>query len=234
MGQKLKHLAIIMDGNGRWAARRGKARAFGHAEGAEAAARIIRLCAKKKIPFLSLFALSAENTRRPKRELSGLNRLFERIFLKRASLLMEEGLRLHTLGDISFFPEKTQSLIKSLRQKTAGHRGMSLILALNYGGRQEMALAARRIAREARDGRLDPESVEEKTLSGFLDSSRFPPPDLIIRTGGDVRLSNFYLWGAAYSELYFTDVLWPDFDGPGLLKALERFSAARRKFGRLS
>ena len=229
----LRHLAIIMDGSGRWAEKQGRRRAFGHARGAETAAAVVRLCARSQIPFLSLFALSAENTGRPKRELSGLNNLFERVFLKRASLLMEENIRLQTLGSLDFFPKKTQALLKSLKRETAGNKGMRLIIAMNYGGRQEIALAARRMAEEAEAGRLNPKAADGKTLSSFMESSRFPPPDLIIRTGGEVRLSNFYLWQAAYSELHFSDTLWPDFTKGDLAQALERFSAARRKFGRL-
>ena len=231
--QSLKHLAIIMDGNGRWARRRRHSRIFGHVRGAKTACSVICLCARKKIPFLSLFALSAENTLRPKRELNGLNKLFERIFLKRAGLLTEENIKLHFLGELSFFSEKTQSYLKSLKEKTARHTGMNLIIALNYGGRQEIASAARRLAREAKAGRLDPEKADEKILSSFLDSSLFPPPDLIVRTGGDIRLSNFYLWSSAYSELHFIDVLWPDFNEAHLNHALERYRSARRKFGRL-
>ena len=223
-----------MDGNGRWAENRRRPRIFGHVRGARAAETLVTACSEKKIPFLTLFAFSSENRLRPKTEVKALFRLLEKAIARRASLLKELDIRLHVLGDLSPFPEKAVRLLEGLQQETANHKGMNLILALNYGGRQEILSAARALVREAAEGRLQEADLNQAAFERRLPSGGFPPPDLIIRTGGRMRLSNFYLWSAAYSELYFTPTLWPDFSEKELDKALGAFSRAERRFGRIS
>ena len=230
---RLKHLAVIMDGNGRWAEQRGRPRIFGHARGAQAAERLVKACSKKQIPFLTLFAFSAENRFRPKAEVEGLFRLLEKATAKRAAVLKELDVRLHLLGDLSRLPAQAAGLLEDLRRETARHKGMNLILALNYGGRQEILAAAKELVKEAGEGRLDEKEINQKGFEKRLPSGGFPSPDLIIRTGGRKRLSNFYLWPAAYSELCFTPVLWPDFSEKDLNGALDAFSRAERRFGRV-
>ena len=222
-----------MDGNGRWAEKRRRPRLFGHIRGARAAEALAAACSKKNIPFLTLFAFSSENKFRPKAEVEGLFRLLERAIVKRASLLKKLDLRLHVLGDLSPFPERAVRLLESLERETANHKGMNLILALNYGGRQEILSAAKKLVREAAAGRVKEGEIDQKSFERRLPSGGFPPPDLIIRTGGHKRLSNFYLWPAAYSELYFTPALWPDFSEKDLNKALNSFARAERRFGRV-
>ncbi len=227
----LKHLAIIMDGNGRWAHQRNHKRLFGHVKGAKTAQSIISKCSKLKIPYLSLFTLSTENTLRPKSEIQSLLKLFEKIFLKHAQFLIENDIRLHVLGNVSFFPSKLQKYLEIMKEKTKNNKGLNLILALNYGGRQEIVSGAKRLVQEIQDGNLKLQNLKESQFNSLLPSSQFPEPDLIIRTGGNLRLSNFYLWSAAYSEFYFTETLWPDFNEEYLDFALRKYFITERKFG---
>ena len=229
----IQHLAVIMDGNGRWAEEHKHKRIFGHIQGAKTTRRLIQYCSQLKIPFLSLFALSTENIQRPEVEIKGLKNLLEKVFLKHSKLFMEKQIKLCVLGDLSIFSSHLQNLCKQLCEKTKSHQGLNLIVALNYGGQQEILKAVKEIAEEIKKGGLQIKDINEKSLSSFLSSSSFPPPDLIIRTGGQVRLSNFYLWSSAYSELYFTDTLWPDFDKKCLDKALKKFNKTQRRFGRV-
>ena len=227
----LKHLAIIMDGNGRWAQQRNHKRLFGHVRGARTARSIISKCSDLQIPYLSLFALSTENILRPESEIQSLINLFEKTFLKHGQLLIDKDIRFHILGDTSFFPEKIQDYLETLRNKTKDNKGLNLILALNYGGRQEIVSGAKKLVKKIQDGDLKLKDLKENQFASLLPSSKFPPPDLIIRTGGNLRLSNFYLWSAAYSEFYFTETLWPDFDEKCLDLALQKYSVTERKFG---
>lgn len=229
----IQHLAIIMDGNGRWAEQHRHKRIFGHIQGAKTTRRLIQYCSQLKIPFLSLFALSTENVQRPEVEIKGLKNLLEKNFLKHSQLLMKKQIKLHILGDLSVFSANLQNLCKQLCEKTKNHQGLNLIVALNYGGQQEILRAVQEIAKEVKKDNIQIKDINKKSLSSFLCSSSFPPPDLIIRTGGQVRLSNFYLWSSAYSELYFTDILWPDFDKKCLNKALQNFNKTQRRFGQL-
>ena len=230
---ELKHLAVIMDGNGRWAEKKKRKREFGHIQGAKQARSLIRYCSELEIPFLSLFALSTENLLRPQTEVRALLKLLEKVFVKHSSLLMKKQIKLHILGDISVFPPDLQDLCQRFCEKTKQHTGLNLILALNYGGRQEILKGVKKIAREIEQKKMKPADLNEKSLSSFFNSSPFPPPDLIVRTGGESRLSNFYLWSAAYSEFYFTKTLWPDFDKTCLEKALRKFQKTQRRFGRI-
>ena len=231
--RQLKHLAVIMDGNGRWAEQHNHNRIFGHVRGAKTTRWLIQHCSQIQLPFLSVFALSTENINRPSTEVKSLKKLLEKIFLNHSDLLMKEQIQLHILGDLSIFSPHLQDLCKTLCEKTKNHKGLNLIVALNYGGRQEILKSVQKIAGEIEQGRMQAKELNEKSLSSFLCSSAFPPPDLILRTGGQVRLSNFYLWSSAYSELYFTDTLWPDFDKTCLDKALKNFTTVQRRFGQL-
>ncbi len=222
-----------MDGNGRWAEKQRHSRIFGHVRGAKTAQTIIKYCSQIQLPFLSLFTLSAENIFRPKEEVKNLTRLLKKVFVQRTDLLLEEQIQLNILGDLSIFSSDLRELCLSLCKKTKKHKGLRLIVALNYGGRQEILQAVQKIAQAVQQNKIQPQQLDESRWASFLSSSCFPPPDMIIRTGGKVRLSNFYLWSAAYSELYFTDILWPDFSKEDLCKALQNFSSSQRKFGKL-
>jgi len=230
---QIKHLAVIMDGNGRWARKHRHRRLFGHVQGAKTSRWLIQHCSQLRIPFLSLFALSTENINRPAIEIKSLTNLLEKVFLKHSPLLMKEKIKLHILGDLSVFPSHLQNLCYKLCQQTKDHQGLNLIVALNYGGRQEILQAVQKIAKKIERGEIHSEELDEKTFFSFFSSFPFPPPDLIIRTGGQVRFSNFYLWSSAYSELYFTDTLWPDFDKHCLSQALQKFHKTQRRFGKI-
>ena len=229
----IKHLAVIMDGNGRWAEKRNHRRIFGHVQGARQARAFIQFCSQAGIPFVSLFALSTENLLRPQSEVTALKKLLKKVFLKHSDFLMKERIKLHIVGDISVFSSDLQNLLKELCKKTKSHPGLNLIVALNYGGRQEILKGVQTIVKEIEEKRIQAKNLNENFLSRFFDTSPFPPPDLIIRTGGQTRLSNFYLWSSAYSELYFTETFWPDFNKACLEKALQKFHETQRRFGRL-
>jgi len=222
-----------MDGNGRWAKQHNHSRIFGHVRGAKMTCKIIQYCSRIKIPYLSVFALSTENINRPKEEIEALKKLLEKIFRKHSNMLKTEQIRLHILGDLSVFSKKLQSLIKKLCEETKNHKGLNLVVALNYGGRQEIFQAVKKAVQEIKKKRMQLQDLNEKSLSPLFCTSPFPDPDLIIRTGGETRLSNFYLWSSAYSELYFTDTLWPDFNEASLNQALKKFNKAQRRFGQL-
>ena len=229
----LHHLAVIMDGNGRWAKNRKHHRIFGHVKGATKAKELVEICSQKKLPFLTLFTFSRENTLRPKEEVLVLFRLLEKALLKHASLLEKLQIRFHTLGDISYFPDKISDFLKFLKEKTKKYKGLNLILALNYGGQQEILNGVKELAQNVEKGQIKAKNINKALFEKYLPSSAFPSPDLIIRTGGQTRFSNFYLWPSIYSEFYFTPTLWPDFSKEELTKALEIFSSTKRRFGKL-
>lgn len=229
-----RHVAIIMDGNGRWAKSRGFLRLRGHEEGAEALRRITRHAAKIRVPQISFFALSTENfRRRPRVEIEFLMRLLKSYLIRERNELDENNIRLTTIGHVEELPADVLREMEITTQGSARHTGMTLRLALNYGSRQEIAGAARRIAELVRDGRLDPASVDEDSFRRFLYDPAMPDPDLIIRTAGELRLSNFFLWQASYSELWAAPVLWPDFDVSHFEAALDSYGLRQRKFGSL-
>ena len=227
------HVAIIMDGNGRWAAARGGARADGHREGAEAVRRVVRAAREIGIRHLTLYAFSAQNWERPAGEVAELMQLLLRFVLQERAELNARGIRLTTIGDETRLPVFVRGPLAALAEATRANRGMTLCLALSYGGRESIIRAAQRLARAAVDGRVNPEAIGEAQLTRALDTRALPPPDLVIRTSGEQRLSNFLLWECAYAELYFTDVTWPDFGREDLLAALEAFSRRQRRFGRV-
>lgn len=229
----LNHLAVIMDGNGRWANKRNHRRIFGHIRGARTAKELVEACLEKQIPYLSLFTFSEENRQRPKEEVILLFKLLEKALLKQSFLLKQHQIKLHTLGDLSCFPDNTVAFLNSLKEETKHHKGLNLILALNYGGQQEILNGVKALLIDIQKGNIQPENINKSLFEKYLSSQLFPPPDLIIRTGGELRISNFYLWSAAYSELYFTPVLWPDFTKTELEKALKQFAGTNRRFGKL-
>ncbi len=229
-----RHVAIIMDGNGRWAAARGLPRARGHREGAEAVRRVVRAARELGLPALTLYAFSAQNWERPRPEVDHLMRLLRRFALEEAPEILARDIRLMVIGEPQRLPVFARAPLAALQAASARNRAMTLCLALSYGGREALAAAARALVREAAAGRLRPEQVDVAAVAARLATSRLPPVDLLIRTSGEQRLSNFLLWEAAYAELYFTPALWPDFDRGDLQAALEAYGRRERRFGCLT
>jgi undecaprenyl diphosphate synthase len=226
-----RHVAIIMDGNGRWAERRGLPRAAGHRAGAEAVRETLRAAGEAGVEVLTLYAFSSENWRRSEEEVSDLKGLLAYYVDKELDAIHREGVRLRLIGDPSAFgPQLVERLDRAL-ERTAGNDRMTLVVALNYGARTELAGAARRLAEEVAAGRRDANSIDEQAVAGALDTAGLPELDLLIRTSGEQRLSNFLLWQAAYAELLFVDTLWPDFDEAALRDALNQFAGRQRRFG---
>lgn len=221
-----------MDGNGRWAKQRGRPRASGHQAGFRTTRDIVEACARQKIDALTLFAFSSENWKRPDNEVGLLMDLFLRALKSEVSKLCENNVRIRFIGERSAFQSKLQDEMMRAEQLTGGNTGLELSIAVNYGGRWDIVNAAKQLARQARDGRLDPESIDIDTFSRHVSLADIPEPDLFIRTGGEMRISNYLLWHLAYTELYFTDVLWPDFSDAELAKALEFYAGRQRRFGR--
>lgn len=229
-----RHVAIIMDGNGRWAKRLGRPRTAGHRQGVSAVRAIVEESIRRGIGTLTLFAFSSENWQRPRSEVNILMELFMSALRGEARRLHENGVRLVVIGERGAFPEKLQRRIKEAEDLTATNTALTLQVAANYGGRWDMLQAARRLVSDVQDGRLDLNAIDEGTVASRLSFPGLPEPDLFIRTGGERRLSNFILWQSAYAELYFTDVLWPDFDALAYGHALEDFAQRQRRFGRIS
>jgi len=227
----LEHLAIIMDGNGRWAKQRELPRIAGHQQGVEAVTRIVDECVRHGIRFLSLFAFSSENWGRPRPEIDALMELLLQFLASQRQKMLTEGVRLRVIGDTFRLSTAVQAALADAERETAQGQTLTLVLALSYGGRDEIMRAAKQIAREALAGQLDIEQLDNRTFSTFLDTGDIPEPDLLIRTSGEIRISNFLLWQAAYAELYFTDVLWPDFNAEELKKALDDYLQRKRRFG---
>ncbi|MDR7483873.1 MAG: isoprenyl transferase [Armatimonadota bacterium] len=225
------HVAIIMDGNGRWAATRGLPRSAGHRAGREAIRRTIEVCRELGVRILTLYAFSTENWRRPPDEVEALLDLLRESLISEAEELHRTGIRLRISGDVGAMPPEIRREITRVVELTGANQAMVLNIALNYGGRDEIVRAARRLAQDVAAGRRSPESIEEATLRGSLDTGDLPDPDLLIRTGGERRLSNFLLWQAAYAELYFTDVYWPDFQRDHLIAAIADYQQRQRRFG---
>lgn len=227
-----RHLAIIMDGNGRWARRRCLPRGEGHRRGARSVRRIVTHCRELGVENLTLYAFSSENWRRPDREVSQLMELLCEFLVEETSTLLDNGIELQAIGDTARLPAKVRELLAAVRTQTRGLGGMRLNLALSYGGRDELVRAIRQLVHQAREGALSPDAVSEQLVAEHLDTRHLPDPDLLIRTGGEHRLSNFLLWQSAYTELYVTDVAWPDFNAEQLETALTWYRSRRRRFGR--
>jgi len=221
-----------MDGNGRWAEQRRRPRSFGHQAGLKALRRIVEHCGRLGIGQLTVFAFSSENWSRPKREVTRLMDLFMRALDKEARELHENNVRLRFIGDLSAFSPELQQKVRRAEEQTRNNDRMLLNVAANYGGRWDIVNAARAVAADVAAGRLRPEEIDEARFAGRLALADSGDPDLFIRTGGEVRVSNFLLWQSAYTELYFTPVLWPDFDSAALDQAIETFRGRERRFGR--
>lgn len=226
-----QHVAIIMDGNGRWAKLRGKERSEGHVAGMEALRRTIQNAAEAGVKYLTVYAFSTENWGRPKQEVEALMALICRGVELEADNLREAGVRVKVMGRRENFSAEVAEAIRSIEEQTAAGEQLTLILALDYSSRSEICDAVRGIARRVQQGELAVEQIDEHLISESLLSAGVPDPDLVIRTSGEYRLSNFLLWQASYAELYFTDVLWPDFDGEELQRALEAYAARERRYG---
>jgi undecaprenyl diphosphate synthase len=227
-----RHVAIIMDGNGRWASSRRLPRFAGHKAGVETVKEVVRACGEKGIEVLTLFAFSSENWRRPQDEIGLLMGLFMTALGQQVRRLHENNIRLRIIGDRSAFGGTLQRRIEAAETLTGGNSGLNLVIAANYGGRWDLIQATRTIATRAHAGELHPDQVSEALLQSLLSLSELPEPDLFIRTGGEKRVSNFLLWHLAYTELYFTDTLWPDFDRQAFDAALASFATRQRRFGR--
>ncbi len=226
------HVGIIMDGNGRWAKARGLPRLEGHRQGALAAERIVRFVAKESLfPYLTLFAFSTENWSRPAAEVEGIFRLLEEFLREKADEFVESGVKLLVIGDHSRLPDGLREAIQELEERTSRNRGLTLAIALNFGGKWAILRAVRDLLRAARSVAFGPEEVREELFRAYLPTGELPDMDLLIRTGGRLRVSNFLLWELAYTELYFTDTLWPDFTEEDLLLALKDFQGRERSFG---
>lgn len=226
-----RHVAIIMDGNGRWAARRRRPRMIGHRAGTRAVNLCIDFCIERGIAALTLFAFSSENWGRPADEVGALMKLFLNALDREVAELHRRGVRVRFIGERDRFDAGIIARMDAAEALTAGNRRLTLAIAASYGGRQDIAAAARALAVEVAEGRLRPDDIDEAAIARHVALSDLPPPDLFIRTGGDVRISNFLLWQLAYTELWFTDVLWPDLDAATLQQALDVFAGRERRFG---
>ena len=226
-----RHVAIIMDGNGRWAQKRGKPRMFGHHAGSKRVREILQSCPRLGVKYLTIFAFSTENWKRTQEEVAGLMRLFRRYIIREAKNLKNNGVRVRFIGDRVRLESSLVDLMDNLEIITSDNDLVHLTIAINYGGRDEVARAAKRLAYDVKSGRLLPKEMNEYTLPNYLDTYVLPDPDLLIRTSGEARISNFLLWQAAYSEYDFVDTLWPDFTSAMFEQALERFSKRTRRFG---
>jgi len=229
-----RHIAIIMDGNGRWAESRGLPRAAGHQRGIEPVREVVRNAADIGIEALTLFAFSSENFDRPDEEVSGLMTLFLEALDREIAELDSNGVRLNIIGDRNVLGPDLVAATRSAESKTASNTGLNLSIAVAYGGRWDIVQAAQRLAEQATEGKLDPARIDDAAFQALLATAALPPVDLLIRTGGEHRISNFLLWDLAYSELYFSGCLWPEFDRAELERALEFFATRERRFGRTS
>ncbi len=231
IGRGPRHVAIIMDGNGRWATQRGRPRLFGHHAGARRVREIVEACPDLGVKYLTIFAFSTENWKRTQVEVAGLMNLFRRYITKEARALREAGVRVRFIGDRVRLDAKLVAMMDELENLTCENDLVHLTIALNYGGRDEVARATKRLAQDVANGRLDPASVDEETLPRYLDTCVLPDPDLVIRTSGEARISNFLLWQSAYAEYEFIDTLWPDFTRQEFASLVESYSNRERRFG---
>ena len=226
------HIAIVMDGNGRWAEQRKRPRTFGHQAGQKALRRVVEHCGEIGVPELTVFAFSSENWQRPRKEVKRLMELFMRALDKETRELHENGVRLRFIGDLDRFSPELRDRVRVATALTADNCRLKLNVAVNYGGRWDIATAARNLATDVAAGRLQPDAIDEALFGSRVALADSPDPDLFIRTGGEMRISNFLLWQSAYTEFYFTPVLWPDFDGDTLDEAIAAYHARERRFGR--
>ena len=226
-----QHIAIIMDGNGRWATRRALPRNAGHAAGSETFRRIATYCRSIGVKYLTVFAFSTENWKRSAEEVQGIMQLFDKYLHEAIEEMARDQIRLRVLGDLTRISPELRALIEQTDEISQEYEGFQANICINYGGRDEIVHAARAFARDCADGRRTPEDLTEAMFSGYLYTEGIPDPDLIIRPSGEIRISNFLLWQSAYSEYYFTDVLWPDFDEAELDRAIESYHRRERRYG---
>ncbi|NVL90999.1 MAG: isoprenyl transferase [Desulfobacterales bacterium] len=226
-----QHIAIIMDGNGRWAKKRSLNRIRGHREGAESVRDIVRACREIGIEVLTLYVFSTENWQRPQQEISALMNLLKGFLRSELSEMMENNIRLNAIGRIEMFPDDVVKVLREVMDTTLENSGMILNLALSYGGRDEIVAAARKIAADVQAGRLKPEEVTKEVFSNYLYTRGMPEPDLLIRTSGEMRISNFLIWQIAYTEIHVTNTLWPDFRRGELIRILHDYQKRERRFG---
>ncbi len=228
------HVAIIMDGNGRWAKRQGKERVFGHKHGVESVRAVTEAAAELGIKYLTLYAFSTENWNRPQAEVDALMALLVQAIENETPTLMKNNVRLLTIGDTGRLPENTRNRLQQCIAQTAGNTGLSLVLALSYSSRWEITRAVKLIAKSVKDGSLNPEDIDEKLVSQTLTTREIPDPDLLIRTSGEQRISNFLMWQLAYSELYFTELCWPEFRKEAFYNAILDYQNRERRYGMTS
>lgn len=229
-----RHIAVIMDGNGRWAKKKGAMRVFGHKNAIEAVRDTTEACAELGIGYLTLYAFSTENWNRPKAEVNALMELLVMTIKKEIKTLQKNNVRLQAIGDLENLPGNCQQELQEAIDKTSSNTGLTLILALSYSGRWEIVQAARQLAAEAKAGTLDPQSIDSELFGKYLNTRQFPDPELLIRTSGEMRISNFLLWQLAYTEIYITEVLWPDFRRNHLYEAIDAYQKRERRFGKTS
>lgn len=227
-----KHIAIIMDGNGRWAQEKGQDRLYGHFHGVESVRDIVEGCAEIGIGYLTLYAFSTENWDRPQYEVTGLMELLVETIRKETETLNKNNIKLHVIGDMSMLPDYAKQALKESLDITAKNTGLNLIMALSYSSRWELVNAVRHIADDVKAGKLQPEIITQDVLQGYLTTSAFPDPELMVRTSGEYRISNFLLYQLAYAELYFTNVRWPDFRKENLYEAIIDYQGRERRFGK--
>lgn len=229
-----KHIAIIMDGNGRWAKQRFQPRFMGHRAGVKTVENIVKHCAQRGVEVLSLFAFSSENWRRPGKEVSLLMELFSHALNNQVKKLHDNNIKLQIIGDTGRFSDSLQQQITKAQDLTRNNTGLTLNIAANYGGRWDITQSVRQLAKQVASGELEADAISEEMINSHLSTASLPEPDLFIRTGGEQRVSNFLLWQMAYTEFYFTDVLWPEFSSDELDKAIDSFTHRERRFGRTS
>ncbi len=227
-----RHVAIIMDGNGRWAQKRKRPRLFGHKAGAESVRLVVETCRELGIEYLTLYAFSSENWRRPVQEVTGLMSILQKYLQSELPRMLENDIRLISIGDRKRLPDAVRDLLQRGIEETSGNSKLTLNLALSYGSRNEIVRAVKKISALCLNGQLDPEKITDQTIADYLDTGSMPDPDLLIRTGGEARLSNFLLWQVSYAEIYFTETMWPDFRKEAFLQALLEYQSRERRFGR--
>ncbi len=228
------HVAIIMDGNGRWAKRKGKHRIFGHKNGITSVRQVSEAAAELGIGYLTLYAFSTENWNRPREEVDALMTLLVASLRNEAKTMMKNNIRLLAMGDLQSLPEKVSENLRAVMNRTSGNTGLSLVLALSYSARREITGAIKKLAQDVKDEKLSVDEITNNVFAGYLNQLGIPDPDILIRTSGEFRISNFLLWQIAYSELYFTDTLWPDFRKDDFYKAIVSYQKRERRFGRTS
>jgi undecaprenyl diphosphate synthase len=228
-----QHVAVIMDGNGRWAQQRGLSRIEGHKRGKESVRAVVETARRLGIEYLSLFAFSTENWQRPRREVDALMSLLSRYLRTELRRLMKNDIRLLAIGNVQRLPAALQEQLRATIEATKHNAHMTVILAVSYGGREDVVQAARELARDVRAGRVDPDHIDTDMFGSYVETAGIPDPDLLIRTSGEMRISNFFLWQSAYTEIYFTETLWPDFREPHFIDALKVYQRRERRFGRV-